>query len=247
MDEIQYKRRRMSSKPASMHGGERYGPYQGTPQHHSRHVADRQATTVRCLGIVDKLQRQLHDPAGATVDVLLATNKAAVSELNTMLSLELRQHSETTSSQLSGFFGGSDAQERLDIAPIGIMMYVIALQYITDNYTQACRFFLTQSSSNAAYLPSSAGAGFGGYQNDYRAGGLPQLDFGSFKIDVADQRKFFGEIIGREMATASAVCLRVRDAVPNQLGSMTVRTGLLEETLSGIEARLKNLMEQVHI
>lgn len=209
-----------------------------------------QVAATKCLVVVTKLQRMAREAQNVTVDVLLATNKSAVAEINAILHAEIRNDNEGRGSQFSDYFSSRNSYGNEGLAnPVGLMIYVIAMQYVVDLYAQACHLFLTQQrhdsgfSSPGSSSSSSAGSGSANVSKDGGRGhaGLPQLDFGTFKIDVADQRRLFAEIIGRELGTALGVCERLRDG----LVDMSAPTGVLEETFLGIEMRLRRLMEQI--
>ncbi|KAM0137959.1 hypothetical protein ACHAP3_003734, partial [Botrytis cinerea] len=218
--------------------------------------------TSKCFVIISKLQKLLRDPSSLCIDVILATNRSAVSELaqifdSTATSNTARStRPEDYFSTHSGIQSGNDCNTSPSMDFTALMTYVIALKHIHDLYSQACFIFTqddirrcspsTPSPRNTPSISSSPSS------NPF---GLPQLDFGTFKIDIADQfkidtadqRRLFSEIIARELGNCLSACTRLRSCCLMQPGDISAPTGLMEETFLGIEDGLQTMIKQVKI
>jgi hypothetical protein len=212
---------------------------------------NRRVAASRCMVVVTKLQRLAREVHTVTVDVLLATNKNALIELNGILNAEMRNDNDPSRNPHADYFRAKNGHgnEKFDTSPVGLMIYVIALQYVTDLYTQACHLFLTQRGHDSSLSSPASSSSSSGNSRDvgHMHSSLPQLDFGTFKIDIADQRRLFAEIIGRELGTALGVCGKVRDGLSNQPGDISAPAGLFEETFLGIEVQLRRLIDQMKL
>ncbi|KAF7908017.1 uncharacterized protein EAE98_012455 [Botrytis deweyae] len=211
--------------------------------------------TSKCFVIISKLQKLLRDPSSLSLDVILATNKSAVSELAQMFDSTLPSNTARSTSPEDFFSIHSGIQsssssynssQLIEFTPL--MISVIALKHIHDLYSQACFIFTLDdprrrspsapSPRNTPSISSSPSAIFFG---------LPQLDFGTFKIDIANQRRLFSEIIARELGNCLSACTRLRSCFLMQPGDISAPTGLMEETFLGIEEGLQTMIKQVKI
>ncbi|KAK6591619.1 hypothetical protein H4I96_12277 [Botrytis cinerea] len=152
--------------------------------------------TSKCFIIISKLQKLLRDSSSLSLDVILATNKSAISELAQMFDSTLASNTARSTSPEDFFSIHSEIQPSntcdtsLSTDFIPLMVYMIALKCIHDLYSQAC-FIFTQDDHRSRSLstpsprntPSTSNSPF---SNPF---GLPQLDFGTFKIDIADQKE----------------------------------------------------------
>ncbi|KAI9642572.1 C6 finger domain transcription factor boa13 [Ciborinia camelliae] len=209
--------------------------------------------TSKCFTIISKLQKLLRDPSSLSLDVILATNKSAVSELAQIFDSTRAPSAAQITIPENFFFVHSESQPEngynmsppMDFTPL--MTYVIALKHIHDLYSQAC-FMFTQdyhrkrspSIPSPRTTPSNSNS-----PSCSTSFGLPQLDFGTFKIDVADQRRLFSEIIAKELGNCLGACTRIRSCFLMQPGDISAPTGLLEETFLGIEEGLQRMMKQI--
>ncbi|KAF7901522.1 hypothetical protein EAF00_003743 [Botryotinia globosa] len=210
--------------------------------------------TSKCFVIISKLQKLLRDPSSLSLDVILATNKSAVSELAHIFDSTLASNT-TRSTSPEDFFsihsgiqpGNScNSSQVMDFTPL--MISVIALKHIHDLYSQAC-FIFTQDDPRrrSPSTPSPRNAPSTSSSPSPNPFGLPQLDFGTFKIDIADQRRLFSEIIARELGNCLSACTRLRSCFLMQPGDISAPTGLMEETFLGIEEGLQTMIKQVKI
>ncbi|ATZ45190.1 Bcboa13 [Botrytis cinerea B05.10] len=210
--------------------------------------------TSKCFIIISKLQKLLRDSSSLSLDVILATNKSAISELAQMFDSTLASNTARSTSPEDFFSIHSEIQPSntcdtsLSTDFIPLMVYMIALKCIHDLYSQAC-FIFTQDDHRSRSLstpsprntPSTSNSPF---SNPF---GLPQLDFGTFKIDIADQRRLFSEIIARELGNCLSACTRLRSYFLMQPGDISTSTGLIEEMFLGIEEGLQSMIKRVKI
>ncbi|KAA8569833.1 hypothetical protein EYC84_002176 [Monilinia fructicola] len=209
--------------------------------------------TSKCFIITSKLQKLLRDPSSLSLDVILATNKSAVSELSQIFESTLPP-STTRSTSPEDFFSvhsGSQPDNSYDMSSMDftpLMIYVVALKHIHDLYSQAC-FIFTQDDrrKRSSSTPSPRNTPSHSNSPPSSSFGLPQLDFGTFKIDIADQRRLFSEIIAKELGNCLGACTRLRSCFLMQPGDISAPTGLLEETFLGIEEGLQRMMKQIKI
>ncbi|CAD6448958.1 a4d263eb-6796-4a34-96c4-3c83ae21481d [Sclerotinia trifoliorum] len=210
--------------------------------------------TSKCFTMISKLQKLLRDPSSLSLDVILATNKSVVSELSQMFDSTpgLNTTRGTSPEDYASVHSGSQPDNSYNISPSMdftlLMIYVITLKHIHDLYSQACVLFMqhdltkrtpsTPSPRNTSSIPNSPPS------NTF---GLPQLDFGTFKIDIADQRRLFSEIIAKELSNCLSTCTRVRSYFLMQPGDISAPTGLMEETFLVIEEGLQRMMKQMKI
>lgn len=216
----------------------------------------------KTLDVIGRLQKLLLDPSSLSLDVILATNKTALAELDASLSgstcLSPGQFSATSYFAL----GKIDVESRTPGFPAAAssdpatqMIYVVALKHIHELYSRACFIFNQDSDESAAIssIPSppnyNAAASFPpSHRKASSSFGLPRLDFGSFIIDMADQRRMFAEIIARELGNCLNVCQKVRGCfggqpqmgVPERAGS-----GVMEETFWGVEEGVSALVKGI--
>ncbi|KAF7907349.1 uncharacterized protein EAF01_004936 [Botrytis porri] len=210
--------------------------------------------TSKCFIIINKLQKLLRDPSSLSLDVILATNKSAVSELAQIFDSTLSSNTARSASPEDFFSTHSGLQsanscnssQLMDFTPL--MIYVIALKHIHDLYSQAC-FIFTQDDHRrrSPSIPSPRNTPSSSSSPSSNPFGLPQLDFGTFKIDIADQRRLFSEIIARELGNCLSACTRLRSCFLMQPGDISAPTGLMEETFLGIEEGLQTMIKQVKI
>ncbi|APA15874.1 predicted protein [Sclerotinia sclerotiorum 1980 UF-70] len=210
--------------------------------------------TSKCFTMISKLQKLLRDPSSLSLDVILATNKSVVSELSQIFDSTpgLNTTRTTSPEDYASVHSGSQPDNSYNISPSMdftlLMLYVITLKHIHDLYSQACVMFMQHdltkrtpsisSPRNTSSIPNSPPP------NTF---GLPQLDFGTFKIDIADQRRLFSEIIAKELSNCLSTCTRVRSCFLMQPGDISAPTGLMEETFLGIEEGLQRMMKQMKI
>ncbi|TEY69062.1 hypothetical protein BOTCAL_0117g00100 [Botryotinia calthae] len=210
--------------------------------------------TSKCFVIISKLQKLLRDPSSLSLDVILAINKSAVSELAQIFDSTPTSNTAGNASPEdffsihSGIQSGNGCNTSPSMDFTVLMVYVIALKHIHDLYSQAC-FIFTQddirrrspSTSSPQDTPSISSS------LSSNSFGLPQLDFGTFKIDIADQRRLFSEIIARELGNCLSACMRLRNCFLMQLDNISASIGLMEETFLGIEEGLQTMIKQVKI
>ncbi|QSZ32384.1 hypothetical protein DSL72_001958 [Monilinia vaccinii-corymbosi] len=209
--------------------------------------------TSKCFIIISKLQKLLRDPSALSLDVILATNKSAVSEL-----VQIFESTPVPSAPRNvspdDFFSlhsGSQPDHTYNLTSVDstpLMIYVVALKHIHDLYSQAC-FMFTQDDhqKRSPSIPSPRNASSASNSPPSGSFGLPQLDFGTFKIDIADQRRLFSEIIAKELGNCLSACARVRSCFLMQPGDISAPTGLLEETFLGIEEGLQRMTKQIKV
>lgn len=205
-------------------------------------------STSKCLATISKLQKLLRDSSYAPLDIILATNKSAISELDANLSgIPMTPRSLDPEDQFSSYFPAKSNTSGPNFStsndPVPLMLYVVALKHIYELYSQACFMFTPETNRDQFSSMSTPNS----FSHDTPSFDLPKLDFGSFKIDVADQRRLFSEIIARELENCLTLCQRVRTCFTLQPGDTSGQTGLLEETFSGIEKGTLQMIEQLKV
>ncbi|KAF7877457.1 hypothetical protein EAF04_001134 [Stromatinia cepivora] len=210
--------------------------------------------TSKCFTMISKLQKLLRDPSSLSLDVILATNKSVVSELSQIFDSTsvLNTARSTSPEDYLSVHSGSQPDNSYNMSPsmdfTPLMTYIIALKHIHDLYSQAC-FMFTQHdlTKQSPSIPSPRNTSSNPNSPLSNTFGLPQLDFGTFKIDIADQRRLFSEIIAKELSNCLSTCTRVRSCFLMQPGDISAPTGLMEETFLGIEEGLQRMMKQMKI
>jgi hypothetical protein len=192
--------------------------------------------TSKCLIIIGKLQKLLLRHSSLSLDIILSTNKNALSELMNLLYTS----PELTEDYFSQF--GSDFSQNSHSVPL--MIYVITLKHIYDLYIQACRIFKSShpnhKRSPSALSPLSNPSSRPGSQSS-----LPQLDFGTFKIDAASQRRLFSEIILRELDNFLLVYMKVKGLFENELDDISTQMGVVEDMFLGVKDGIWRLCESI--
>ncbi|KAM3065611.1 hypothetical protein ACMFMF_010833 [Clarireedia jacksonii] len=192
--------------------------------------------TSKCLIIIGKLQKLLLRHSSLSLDVILSTNKSALSELMHLL--------ETSPELKEDYFShiGSSFSPKGHSVPL--VIFVVTLQHIYDLYSQACRIFRsshpTHKQSPSDLSPQSASSSRSSSQSS-----LPQLDFGIFKIDAASQRRLFSEIILRELDNFLVVYTKVKRLFVNELDDISTQMGVMEDMFLGVKEGIWMLCESI--
>jgi hypothetical protein len=192
--------------------------------------------TSKCLVIIGKLQKLLLRRSSLSLDIILSTNKNALSELMNLLDTSPKLTEDYFSQLSSGFSQNSHT--------VPLMIYVITLKHIYDLYIQACRIFKsshpTHKRSPSALSPLSTPSSRPASQAS-----LPQLDFGTFKIDAASQRRLFSEIILRELDNFLVVYMKVKGLFENELDDISTQMGVVEDMFLGVKDGIWKLCESI--
>ncbi|KAJ8060686.1 hypothetical protein OCU04_010991 [Sclerotinia nivalis] len=171
--------------------------------------------TSKCFTMISKLQKLLRDPSSLSLDVILATNKSVVSELSQIFDSTpaLNPARSTSPEDYPSVHSGSQPDNSYNISPSVdftlLMIYVITLKHIHDLYSQACVMFTQHDlTKRSPSIPSPRNTSSNPNSPASNTFGLPQLDFGTFKIDIAGQRRLFSEIIAKELSNCLSTCTR---------------------------------------